>query len=347
MATTMSFRVGTARAKPGAWTTGTLTLGEYPDAPITTPVNILCGARPGPVLWVQSAIHGAECGGALGLLRLFQSIDPARMAGAIVGVNAANPTAFRVLARNTPYDGENMNRLFEKPSRTAHSRQAAATLIETAMSVADAVIDMHSGGLDTEVPFYAIYWEDGSPASQRSSELARATGVDAIWRSTDAWLAGAMYTAVTKRGKPAIIVENGSGAELTSRVVDLNRDAIAGVAKAMGILPGRPAATGRILALGTCDLLYNQRGGFFLPATKVGAVLRKGQMIGRILDAHGRIVETLVAPKRSYIAALVRENRAIHSGTMCAECCDVLTEAPRADAKRRRGGRERAARPGG
>lgn len=326
MAKALSFKVGTARARPGAWTTGTLTLGEYPDAPITTPVNILCGARPGPVLWVQSAIHGAECGGALGLLRLFKDLDPKRMKGAIVGVMAANPTAFRLLARNTPYDGENMNRLFEKPSRTAHSRQAAATLIDTAMSVADAVMDMHSGGLDTEVPFYAIYWEDGSPASKRAAELARATGVDAIWRSTDSWLAGAMYTAVTKRGKPAIIVENGSGAELTDRVVDLNRDAIAGVARALGITPGRARPARRILDVGTCDLLYNRRGGFFLPAVEVGTVVRKGQMIGRVMDSHGRIVEELASPKRSYIAALVREHRAIHSGTMCAECCEILRD---------------------
>ncbi|MBL8702738.1 MAG: succinylglutamate desuccinylase/aspartoacylase family protein [Alphaproteobacteria bacterium] len=324
MATASSFKVGTARARPGAWSTGTLTLGHYPDGPITTPVNILCGTRPGPVLWVQSAIHGAECGGALGLLRLFKRIDVRRMKGAIVGVMAANPTAFRVLGRNTPYDGENMNRLFEKPSRTGHSRQAAATLIETAMGVADAAMDMHSGGQDTVVPFYSIYWEDGSPASKRGAELARATGTKAIWNSTDAWLGGAMYTAMTKRGKPAIIVECGSGGDLNDRDVGLHMGAIAGVAKAMGILPGRPKPASRILHVGTCDLLYNQRGGYFLPAVEVGAVVRKGQVIGRLMDPHGRIVEELASPKRSYIAALVREHRAIHSGTMCAECCDVL-----------------------
>lgn len=324
MAASQSFRVGTARAKPGAWTTGTLTLGHYPDAPITSPVNILCGTRPGPVLWVQSAIHGAECGGALGLLRLLKRIDPKRMKGAIVGVMAANPTAFRVLGRNTPYDGENMNRLFEKPSRTGHSRQAAATLIDTAMSVADAAMDMHSGGQDTVVPFYSIYWEDGSPASKQAAALARATGTKAIWNSTDAWLGGAMYTAMTKRGKPAIIIECGSGGDLNDRDVGLHMSAIAGVAKAMGILPGRAKSAPRILNVGTCDLLYNQRGGYFLPAVEVGAVVRKGQVIGRLMDLHGRIVEELASPKRAYIAALVRDHRAIHSGTMCAECCDVL-----------------------
>ena len=276
------------------------------------------------MLWVQSAIHGAECGGALGLLRLFKRIDPKRMRGAIVGVMAANPTAFRVLARNTPYDGENMNRLFEKPSLSGHSRQAASILIETAFSVADAVMDMHSGGLDTIVPFYSIYWEDGSATSQAAARLACATGTAAIWSSTDAWLSGAMYTALTKRGKPAIIVECGSGGDLTDRNVAHNMRAIEGVAKAMGILPGRATAAARVLNIGTCDLLYNQRGGYFLPAVEIGAVVRRGRIIGRIMDAYGEIVEEIKAPKRAYIAALVRQHRAIHSGTMCAECCDVL-----------------------
>src|SRR5258708_21816754 len=104
-------KVGTAGARAGAWTTGTLTLGHYPDGPITTPVNILSGRQPGKVLWVQAAIHGAECGGTLGLLKLMKRIDPARMRGAIVGIMAANPTAFRALQRTTAYDGRDMNRL--------------------------------------------------------------------------------------------------------------------------------------------------------------------------------------------------------------------------------------------
>jgi predicted deacylase len=321
-----SFRVGTARARPGQWTTGALTLGHYPDAPITAPVNIMCGTQPGPVLWVQSAVHGAECGGALALLRLLLDTDPSRLKGAIVGVMAANPTAFRVLSRYSPYDGENLNRLFEPLSRTTQSRQTAATLLETAMKVADAVLDLHSGGLEHEVPFYAIRWDDDSPASKRSAALARATGVEAIWHSTDAWLAGSMYAAVTRRGKPAIIVECGTGGDLNDRDVGRHRRAIEGVAKQLRILPGRATPASRILAIGTCDLVYNQRGGYFLPMVEVGAMVDDGDVVARLMDPHGQIVEELAAPKRAYVAALVRPHRAIHSGTMCAEFCSILPD---------------------
>jgi len=169
MAEALRFKVGTARARPGAWTTGTLTLGHYPDGPITTPVNILCGTRPGPVLWVQSAIHGAECGGALGLLRLFKRIDPKRMKGAIIGVMAANPTAFRVLGRNTPYDGENMNRL--KAGSTLAVPQADKVK-ETAPSEAKQVIQAQSADFNA----YRERLAAGVPAVKSTEPARQATG---------------------------------------------------------------------------------------------------------------------------------------------------------------------------
>lgn len=314
-------KVGTAVARPGAWTTGTLTLGHYPDGPITTPVNILCGRHPGKVLWVQAAIHGAECGGALGLLSLLKRLDPQEMHGAIVGIMAANPTAFRALRRTTPHDGENMNRLFGQPSWTTASRQAATVLMDTAWKTADAMMDLHSGGIQEVVPFYALYWEDGSPASQESARLARAAGTPVIWRSTDAWLDGAMYTNFTRRGRPALIIECGSGGDLRPRDVDNFATAIGGVAQALGIVPGTPPAQKRYRTIGSCDLVFNRRGGYFLPAVPVGAVVDQGAVLGRVMDAHGAIVEEIKAPIRSYLAALVRDNCPIHSGTMVAECC--------------------------
>lgn len=318
-------KVGTARAKPGAWTTGMLRLGEYPDGPIETAVNIVCGSRPGKVLWVQSAIHGSECGGTLGALRLFNRIDPKRMKGAIVHVAAANPTAFRVLQRNTPYDGENMNRLFSPLARTNHSRQVAATLFETADGVADAMMDLHSGGIDSEVPFYAIYWHDGSKASREAKRLAEAAATPDIWSSDDAWISGAMYAQFTKKGKPGLIIECGSGGDLNDRDVDNFARAVEGVAQALGILPGKPPRQERYQYVGTCELLYNQRGGFFMPAVTVGAIVGKGQVIGRMMNSHGKIVEELRSPiGPAFIAALGRRYRAIHSGTMVAECCAVL-----------------------
>lgn len=327
MAKRKSIRVGSATSKPGSWSTGTLTLGHYPDAPITTPVNILSGNEPGPVLWVQSAIHGAEIGGAMALLRLFKKIKADRMKGHIVGVMAASPTAFRAQGRLTPYDGENMNRLFPGDPNGPHSRQTAAALFQTATGVADVMMDLHSGGNEAVVPFYGLYFDDGSPASQEARRLAESVGSDVVWASRDTWLDGAMFVNFTRTGRPGIIVECGGGGSLPEEHIRNFAGAIEGVAKAMGILPGRPPRQKKFTVVRDCELVFNTRGGYFLPAVDVGDIVRKGAVIGRVMDAHGEVIEEIRSPNGpAYLAALVKPYLPIHSGAMVAECIEVETD---------------------
>ncbi len=314
-------KIGSAVAEPGRWTRGRLVLGHYPDGPITTPVNILCGAKPGPVLWVQAAIYGSEIGGALGILRLFQSLDPNKMRGAIVGVMAANPPAFRAQQRNTPLDGENLNRHFPGRADGPLSPQMAHVLMETAYGAADAMMDLHSGGNEAVVPFYAIYWDDRSAAAKRSAALARAAATPDLWRCTDGWIANAMFAQFVKRGKPGMIVECGGGGTLTEREIANHAAAIGGVAKAMGIVSGKPKRQKRYRIVGKCKLVFNRRGGYFLPAVGVGDEVKKGQVLGRIVNPHGDIVETLRAPHGpGFISAVMRPYLPLHAGVWIAEC---------------------------
>ena len=317
--------VGTARGEAGRWTTGRLTLGYYPDGPITSPVNILCGEQPGPVLWVQSAIHGDEPGGAIGSLRLLKRCDPKAMKGAIIMVMAANPTAFRSHARNTPFDCENMNRCFPGDPNGGHSSRTASILMETASSVADVVMDLHSGGIEAIVPFYAIYREDGSATSREARRLARATGTPDIWACQDAWLDGAMFVNFVKQGKPAVIVECGGGGLMPEAHIENFASAVEGVARAIGIIPGEPTIQPRYRTMGQCFIVFNQRGGFFAPAVSAGDIVEKGQPLGRILSPHGEIVEEVVSPNGpGYVAALSRPYLPVYSGAWIAETIQVL-----------------------
>ena len=320
--------VGTAVAEPGKWTRGELVLGYYPDGPITSPVNILCGRQPGPTLWVQGCIHGAEIGGTIGTLRLIQRLDPNAMSGTIVQVTQANPLAFRAPERNTPVDGENLNRVFPGSREGAHSRQAAAILFETALDVADAMMDLHSGGEEAVVPFYALYWDDGSDAAKESGRLARAAGTPDIWASRDGWLGGAMFTNFTKRGKPALIIECGGGGPLPDQHIDNFTRAVEGVARAMGILAGPPARQERYRLMRECLLVYNRMGGFLLPEVEAGDVVAKGQVVARLMNPHGDIVEEMVSPNGpAYIAAIRRRYLPVHSGAMIAECIAIVDDA--------------------
>jgi predicted deacylase len=316
--------VGSARLEPGRLTTGELLLADHIAGPIASPVMVATGAQPGPVLWVQGAIHGEEVGGTLGIARALNRMDPATMRGAVVGVLTANPLAFRAQQRNTPQDGENMNRVFPGAPAGALTRQMAHALFTACTGIADAALDFHSGGVECVVPFYGLHWEDGSPAARRSGEIARAIGADTVWTADDTWLSGAMAVQLVKRGIPAVIVECGGGGAMPEEHVEAFGGSIEGAARALGILPGAPPRQKRLRKVGSCDLVFSGQGGFFVPDCAVGASLQKGDRFGHVIDAFGVEREVIRAHKPSWVAAIGRNYLPVHSGALIGELNDEL-----------------------
>lgn len=320
-------RVGTAKAVPGEVVRGELRLGDYPDAPITSPVMIAAGRSEGPVLWVQGCVHGTEVGGPLGMVKFVSSLDLAAVSGAIVCVMLANPNAFRSYSRSTPFDGENLNRVFPGGRNAGHSHQVADILVRTARRVAGAALDLHSGGDRSLVPYYALFRDDGSDTARESARLARAAGSPDIWGSKDAWLNGAMFTHMTSIGIPALIVETGGGAQVPEEHIDQYVTAIRGVAQAMGIVPGTPPSHRNYRHMDVADLVYTRTGGLFLPAVQPGQVVRKGQELGRVVNLYGDVVETVTSPLGpGWIGSIRRRYMPVYSGDIVSEVMNVVED---------------------
>jgi len=323
-----ALQVGTARAVSGEMTRGTLTLGYGFDAPIEAPVVIAAGRNPGPTLWVQALIHGTEVGGTIAIARFLKGLDLAALRGTIVGLPVVNPLAFRAWARNVPVDGFNQNRVFPGSPGGSFSEQAAHTLLGTAMATADAILDLHSGGDRSFVPHYALYWADGSAASNEAGRLARAAGTQDIWQTTDHWLTGAMFTLATQRGKPALIVECGGGAAVPEGDLAKLQASLTGVGQALGIVPGEAPRRPSYRVMGESDLLMSGRGGLFVAACKPGDVLQAGQEVGRVVDVLDNVQQVITAPYGpAYIASIRRTYHALNSGEQVAEIIHVVEGA--------------------
>jgi uncharacterized protein len=178
------------------------------------------------------------------------------------------------------------------------------------------------------VPFYALYWEDGSEASKASARYARSAATEIVWRAEDPWLAGAMFTNLTKRGIPSVIVECGGGGAMPDADIDAFAAAVEGVARAMGILPGGEVRQERYRVIGACDLVFSKAGGFFEPACAAGDTVAAGQPFGRVVDVFGAEVETIVAHKPAFVAAVGRRFLPIHAGALIGELNDDLGFMP-------------------
>jgi predicted deacylase len=196
----------------------------------------------------------------------------------------------------------------------------AHRLIEAATSVADAVLDLHSGGDRSHVPHYALCWADGSDAAHRAFDLAEAADVPCVWAATDAWLSGSMMAQLTRRGVPAVIVECGGAGQVSDEHADLFARSIRSIAAALGMLPARPVRRARAV-VDRCTLVNTTRGGLFESFILPGAIVGQDQPIGRVVALDGHTVETIRSPVGpAYIAAISKTWSAVTSGEMVAEC---------------------------
>lgn len=314
-------QIGSAVARAGALVTGRVDLAEYPDGPVSSPVMIAQGAKPGPTLWVQCLVHGPEVVGPLSLARFLRGLDLSAMKGTIVGLMVGNPLGMRAHNRLTPQDGANLNRVFPGKADGAVSEQLAHRLFELAARWGDVLLDLHSGGELTITAFYTIYAQHDSPASRESRRLCASVGSRYQWGSSEGWLKGALFSNfVRKAGKPAIIVESGGGARVTEQDLANFATALGGITRALGMLPGAPPVATDIRYGGGALHLKSTRGGIWHNAVQPGDDVVAGQVLGTVVDFVGETVETVICPMdRGWIGSIRRPYMPIYSGDQVIE----------------------------
>lgn len=318
-------KLGTARSNPGTITRGVVELGHYPDAPLTSAVMIAAGTRDGPTLWVQAGIHGPEVVGQLAIARFLRGLDLSVLRGCIACLMVANPLGFRGYNRLTPQDGMNLNRIFPgKPDGTV-SEQLAHRILELALETGDVMLDLHSGGDLTITPFYVIYHRREGEASARSAMLSKTVGSRLQWGSDEAWLDGSAFANFTRRGKPALIVESGGGAQVWDEDLANLQTALRGVCQALGMLPGTPPVAQNVRYGGNAIHLKTRVGGFWHPLVQPGEDVMAGQELGHMVDIWGDTIETTTCTfERGWIGSIRRPLMPIYSGDQIVELVETV-----------------------
>lgn len=321
----MSLQVGTAVAKQGTLTMGVLRVGSMADgSTIELPVLLAVGPKEGPSVWVQACVHGEEFGGAASIIRFMRTLNVNDLRGTLIGIPVANPPSFNARARFSSLDGHNLNRIFPGNDTGSYSQQLAHLLSAQFAEHADYLMDLHSGGIGAEVPFYAIYQDNGNEVTAQAKKLVKRVGCDVLWRvGGDGNLQGTVMDAAMRSGIPAVTIECGGGTLTDQHLADYNT-AIQGFLQALDMLPGEPPVQGEYAVVGNGVFIFNREGGLFIPECRVGEILSKGTLIGRLINLHGETVEEIRSPAdHSYIAALRLSYWPTHAGDIVAEAVPV------------------------
>lgn len=242
-----------------------------------TPVMIVHGARTGPVLCLTAAVHGDELNGIETVRRVMYGLDPAELAGTVIGVPIVNLQGFHRSSRYLA-DRRDLNRHFPGDPEGSLASRIAHSFFSEVVERCDTLVDLHTGSYHrTNMPQLRADLHDPEVMT-----LTRGFGATVVLHSDGAL--GTLRRAATEAGVPAVTLEAGGSMLLDERSVEHSYQAIRSLLHHMQMVSkfslwGQPE-----------PVFYRsswQRapvGGVIFSNVKLGARVAQGELLGTITN---------------------------------------------------------------
>ena len=264
------------------------------------PVTSVCGARPGPVIFINGGIHGGEYPGIETVIRLGSVLDPGELAGTVILMPVVNLPAFRKRSMFvSPVDDVNPNRVFPGDPTGTYSEQLVHALMNEFIAHADLYIDLHGGDIVEALVPFSICRRADSAADRKALENARVFGLPyllTVDRPIQPAKGSMSFVAAAERGVAGFIAEAGSIGQLDEDSVQLLLNGVLRVLAHNGMIQTSVPPAPEPTLLTEFEWVYCEHGGMFYPAVALNEEVREGQPLGRIGTLHGEIIEEITAP---------------------------------------------------
>jgi len=278
-------------------------------------VRVVVGTQDGPVLGLESGSHGDEAFAIQTIHEVMDGLDPNTLKGAVLGMPVCNPVAFETFTRLTGIgmttEAVNLNIVFPGSATGSLVAQMAHAIATAYLPLLDALIDFHSGGLESAID-YTLVKQSGGPVAPRILELSKAFGSDVLSITrTEPDSVSSISELAESMGIPAVVAMAGGSTTSSDRtLVDRTVAGVHNVMRTLGMLTGAPVANPKQVVIGDRKLARHLQGGVFIPAVgfdKLGAVVSKGTLVGTVRDANTyEVLEEYLAPFAETILIMIR-----------------------------------------
>ena len=253
-----------------------------------TPILIVNGSKPGPVLCLTAALHGDELNGIEIVRRVLYNIEAESLAGSVIGVPIVNLEGFRRTSRYLT-DRRDLNRSFPGNPRGSSAARIAHSFFTEVISHCDALVDLHTGSFHrTNLPQLRA---DVSKPSVVS--LTQGFGSTVVLQSTGG--IGTLRRAAVDAGIPAVTLEAGESMRLQEDAVDHGVRGIRTLMHKLGMMEkfslwGDPE-----------PVYYNSvwvradRGGILFRNVELGDRVVTGDVLGVVTDPITNIRNEILA----------------------------------------------------
>jgi uncharacterized protein len=267
------------------------------------PAFVARGAADGPNLSLIAGVHGCEYSSIAAVTKVMNELDTGDLAGTITAVPVVSMESFRQRSPFVvPADGKNLNRSFPGSREGSYTDVLARSIFEDVIAPADVLLDLHGGDQVEGLEPFAIY--EASPVEERAHAIAAAFNLPYVVREErrEGGLGGLTTSAAAEAGIPGVIAEAGGRGLLEAYAVDLLAGGVRNVLRRLEMLPGDleapPPGQRRV---GAFVWLRSTSEGWWDSAVSAGDEVAGGQVLGRVRNLWGDVLEEVVAPREGVI----------------------------------------------
>jgi len=262
---------------------------------IKIPVIIARGVKEGPVFGITAAVHGNELNGVPGIHRLIQHINIKKLSGSVIACPCVNVTGFLSYKRYFR-DGRDLNRTFPGKEAGFAAQVYCHAVLTKLISHFEYHIDLHTASFG-RVNSYYVRSDMLDPVVEKLSWLCNPqiilhnSGQD-----------GTLRGAATELGIKSITIEVGNPQSFQSRFISWTYAGVRRMLHYLGMynlsdISKNPPNRANIVLCAGGYWMYTRCGGLLEVYPPVNSLVKKGHLIGRVMNIFGNISEEIFAPE--------------------------------------------------
>lgn len=257
---------------------------------MSMPVTIFHGAKDGPTIWINAAIHGDELNGVEIVNRVLSELDPKEMSGTLLAVPVVNIHGFITGSRYLP-DRRDLNRSFPGSKKGSLAARLAYIFMTEVVSKCEVGIDLHTASDNrTNLPQIRANLDD--PLTR---ELGEVFGPRLMLHAKRR--AGTLRDAGTKAGAVVLLYEAGEPMRFNNDAIETGVRGVRRVLRhlEMADWDGPPATT--VPESRSSRWVRASRSGIVRLEIEIGDMVEAKQQLGTITDAFGKKLSTIRASR--------------------------------------------------
>lgn len=257
----------------------------------------------GPTVLLEGGNHGDEYEGPIILGRMIRDLEADEIQGRLIIIPAINTPAVLAGRRTSPVDRLNFNRCFPGDPDGTMTQQIVHYVHDVLFPLADAFVDLHSGGSSLNIlPSAIVDPSDDADLMQKNIRAVTAFGAPYTVVANNLGDPRTSMSSAVRAGLISVGTELGRGGTVSLDALEVGARGVRNVLSHLGVIEGASATpqpagqeTRLVSIPGAAGYVYAPEAGVFEPFHETGTAVEKDSVAG--------LVHFLDDPARPPVAA--------------------------------------------